>query len=59
MNEYLSLCGKGTQVVIPCCYSGVTLLLQGGSDESDESDKSDKSDKSDNSDESDKSDKRC
>ena len=53
MNEYLSLCGKGTQVVIPCCYGGVTLWLQGGSDKSDESDKSDKSDGSD------KSDKRC
>ena len=56
MNEYLSLCGKGTQVVIPCCYGGVTLWLQGESGKSDESDESGKSDESD---ESDKSDGRC
>ena len=28
MYEYLSLCGKGTEAVIPCRYARVTLLLQ-------------------------------
>ena len=28
MYEYLSLCGKGTEAVIPCRYARVTLLLR-------------------------------
>ena len=28
MYEYLSLCDKGTEAVIPCRYARVTLLLQ-------------------------------